>query len=307
MRRLLRIRHTFLYTRYSALRTAGLDARRRPLHPAQPSSSATAAASVRWFQPSRPPPIPPFHSMALRVLFAGKLKPQDPWQIWEFAGWRSPTARSRRRGRLRSSFLSAGRPRRVCAQNRRPLRDRDSPISTVESRSRSLIGPAISCPPMFFATAASCSKLHTRSEPALPELYTVYSDGSGVESYRCDHGAARHSGSKSARATLFLSPQSRSRAIHVGHGPGGPISAPAGEYAGEVARDLLRRLAPAWRAEVERALSTDAVDAGLADSAPRRSRTKSRRCPARPRSPRVHSRTAIPRACMTGQMPTCFA
>ena len=27
-----------------------------------------------------------------------------------------------------------------------------------------------------------------------PELYTVYSDGSGVESYRCDHGQARYSG-----------------------------------------------------------------------------------------------------------------
>jgi len=29
---------------------------------------------------------------------------------------------------------------------------------------------------------------------ATPELYLVYSDGSGVESYRCDHGAARWGG-----------------------------------------------------------------------------------------------------------------
>ena len=34
-----------------------------------------------------------------------------------------------------------------------------------------------------------------------PELYLVYADGSGVESYRCDHGTARWGGKQLARAT----------------------------------------------------------------------------------------------------------
>ena len=47
---------------------------------------------------------------------------------------------------------------------------------------------------IFFTTAESLFAPDIRLGAEItPEIYTVYSDGSGVESYRCDHGNARHS------------------------------------------------------------------------------------------------------------------
>ena len=70
---------------------------------------------------------------------------------------------------------------------------------------------------------------------ATPEMFLVYSDGSGVESYRCDHGTARWGGSQLASgdvvfthgATLarFTSPLANEERI----------VAPHAEYAGAIA------------------------------------------------------------------------
>ena len=67
------------------------------------------------------------------------------------------------------------------------------------------------------------------------ELYLVYSDGSGVESYRCDHGAPRWGGHQLASGDVvfthgaslarFTSPLAREERI----------AAPAGTYAGNIA------------------------------------------------------------------------
>ena len=81
---------------------------------------------------------------------------------------------------------------------------------------------------------------HRRRAGTTPELYTVYSDGSGEEAVRCDHAAARQAGGRAdarqlptgdivfaqagrlARFTSALAHQS-------------PIAAPPGDYAGDVA------------------------------------------------------------------------
>jgi hypothetical protein len=39
---------------------------------------------------------------------------------------------------------------------------------------------------------------------ATPELYLVYADGSGVESYRCDHGNARWGGRHLANGDIVF-------------------------------------------------------------------------------------------------------
>jgi hypothetical protein len=68
-----------------------------------------------------------------------------------------------------------------------------------------------------------------------PELYLVYSDGSGVESYRCDHGKARWGGRQLANGDVafthgtslarFTSPLAHEQ----------PVIAPRAEYAGAIA------------------------------------------------------------------------
>jgi hypothetical protein len=71
-------------------------------------------------------------------------------------------------------------------------------------------------------------------EGAISELYTVYTDGSGIESYRCDHGDSRYSGKQvSSGAIVFTRDGSLARFTSaLAHEVA--ISAPAGSYAGDV-------------------------------------------------------------------------
>jgi hypothetical protein len=171
-----------------------------------------------------------------RVLFAGKLKAQDPWQIWEIA-------------------LDGGAPRRInsgpgdCV---RPFYLPDTRIVYArKSMGRFVIeavdlsggkplpltyGPANFLPTDVLRDGRILFEAgYPLGTETTPEIYTVYSDGSGVESYRCDHGKARHQGRQtnsgdivfSSSAGLARFTSARAQEIH--------ISAPAGEYAGDVA------------------------------------------------------------------------
>ena len=66
------------------------------------------------------------------------------------------------------------------------------------------------------------------------ELYTIYTDGSGVESYRCDHGHSRHSGKQLASGdVVFVRDGDLSRFTSaVAHEM--PVGAPRAAYAGDV-------------------------------------------------------------------------
>ncbi len=139
------------------------------------------------------------------VLFAGRQRPSDHWQIWEVN-------------------LAGGAPRRVttCAD------DCVRPFYLPESRvvyARKSVGRFV----IEAAELASGKALQLTYGPGnflptdvlrdgrilfessyplgskgTPELYTVYSDGSGVESYRCDHGRARHSGRQLASGDIVF-------------------------------------------------------------------------------------------------------
>jgi hypothetical protein len=80
-----------------------------------------------------------------------------------------------------------------------------------------------------------------------PEIYIVYSDGSGVESYRCDHGPARYAARQhSSGDTVFatshaLAKFTSARAQQL------RIVSPAGEYAGEIAETATSEWLLAWR------------------------------------------------------------
>ncbi len=82
-----------------------------------------------------------------------------------------------------------------------------------------------------------------------PEIYTVYSDGSGVESYRCDHGAARYAGKQIPSGDIvfthgkglarFTSPLAHEEAI----------ASPAGEYSGDVVSTASGEWLVSWRSK----------------------------------------------------------
>lgn len=212
-------------------------------------SASGRHALVRDFAASADPSLS-FDAKA--VLFAGKQKPQDHWQIWEIA-------------------LANGTPRQLtaCADDCiRPFYlPGDRIVYARKSDGRFVIeaaalsnGQAVA--PIVGLTYGAGSSLPTDilrdgrilfeaispfGPDGTPELYTVYSDGSGVESYRCDHGNAHYAGKQvSSDDIVFASSLGLSRFTSaLAHEI--RIAAPTGEYSGDVAETSSGNWLLSWR------------------------------------------------------------
>ncbi len=183
------------------------------------------------------------------VLFAGKQRAEDYWQIWEIS-------------------LEGGGPRRItnCAQDCiRPLYLPDNRLVYSENvngrfviQSVSIDGgkplaltywPGSSLPSdvlrdgrvLFESTFPS-------GEKEISELYTMYSDGSGVESYRCDHGRARYSGKQIPSGDVVFAAEGRLTRFTSALAKQVELAAPRGEYAGDVAESASGEWLLPWRA-----------------------------------------------------------
>ena len=189
-----------------------------------------------------------------RVLFSGKRKAEDPWQIWEIA-------------------LDGGEPRRVTSTSDNCIRPfylpEDRVVYARKTAGRFVIETADLAggkplaltygPRSFLATDVLRDGRilfgagYPLGADANPEIYTVYSDGSGVESYRCDHGKARHQGKQISSGDIVFASgpglarftSARAQQIH--------ISAPVGEYAGDVAETSSGDWLLPWRANAKTA------------------------------------------------------
>jgi hypothetical protein len=183
-----------------------------------------------------------------KILFAGRAHPQDSWQIWEIT-------------------LSEGEPRRITSGNNDCIRpfylpdDRITYACKIEGKFvielSDLAGGKVLPLTYISANALPTDVLrdgrilfeagYPLGTDGTPELYTVYSDGSGIESYRCDHGPARHSGRQNSSGDIVfatakgLARFTSARAQQVG------ISAPAGDYAGDIAESASGEWILPWR------------------------------------------------------------
>jgi hypothetical protein len=182
------------------------------------------------------------------VLFAGKQSAVDPWQIWEL------TLADRSLRKVITTTTDAVRPfylpggRMVWAQ-RAPwgfqlesAEDGHLPGYTFLNPTA---GPGVL--PLTYMQASAFPAdvladgriLFEAGFPlgagTTPELYLVYSDGSGVESYRCDHGKARWGGRQLANGdVVFTHGASLARFTSpLAHEQ--PVIAPRAEYAGAIA------------------------------------------------------------------------
>ena len=183
-----------------------------------------------------------------RVLFAGKAHAADAWQIWEVSLQGGP-ARQITTGVedcIRAFYLPDDRV--VYTRN---LHGR----FVIEALDLSGGKPlALTHIP---ASAIPSDILHdgrivfSAGNPLgvgeIPEIYTVYSDGSGVESYRCDHGGARHSAKQDSFGDLiFVSAKglgrfTSARALAM------PLQAPVGEFGGDFAETAKGNWLLSWR------------------------------------------------------------
>jgi hypothetical protein len=182
------------------------------------------------------------------VLFAGKQAAGDAWQIWEM----TLADRAVRRiiagegDAIRPLYLPSGRlvyARHTSEGFRLEAAGKDggllnAPIdaAAVESTLALSYVPGSAVPTDVLQDGRVLFESgFPLGAGAMAELYTVYSDGSGVESYRCDHGRPRWGGKQLASGDVvfthgntlarFTSPLAHEAAI----------AAPHAEYAGGIA------------------------------------------------------------------------
>ena len=179
------------------------------------------------------------------VLFAGKKNANDRWQIWEL------TLSDRSVRKVIETGADAERPfylpggRMVWAQRT---------AHGFQLESAEIGGNSSQASPPTTAAILPLVYTQANSFPAdvlkdgrilfesgfplgsgsTPELYLVYSDGSGVESYRCDHGSPRWGGHQlSAGDVVFTHGSSLARFTSpLDHEE--PIAAPSANYVGAI-------------------------------------------------------------------------
>jgi hypothetical protein len=72
---------------------------------------------------------------------------------------------------------------------------------------------------------------------SIAELYTVYTDGSGVEAYRCDHGRSRQSGKQLASGDVAFARDGKLFRFTSALAHEVAIATPSGAYTGDVIED----------------------------------------------------------------------
>lgn len=183
-----------------------------------------------------------------RVLFAGKSRPNDPWQIWEIS-LKGGTARQVTKGSencIRPFYLPDDRLVYARKVNGRFVIEAldlggGKPIVLTHAPANAVPSDILHDGRIVFSAASPLGTGKT------PEIYTVYSDGSGVESYRCDHGAARHSAAQDhAGDLIFVSEKGLSRFTSA-RAHAMPLSAPDGEFAGDFRETTKGEWLVSWR------------------------------------------------------------
>jgi len=183
-----------------------------------------------------------------RVLFAGKHTAAEPWQIWELTLGDHSLRKliASESDAIRPFYLPSGRlvyaqhtvhgfQLMIAGSEAAPLL---APIDDNAQQSALPLSymPGSAVPVDVLSDGRILFESgYPLGSAAMPEMYLVYSDGSGVESYRCDHGRARWGGRQLASGDVvfthgtslarFTSPLAHEESIE----------APHAEYAGSIA------------------------------------------------------------------------
>lgn len=184
---------------------------------------------------------------AKTILFAGKQNAGDLWQIWEM------TLADRSVRKVISTDADAERPlylpggRMVWAE-RTPWGFQLKSAEDGHPPAQPFLNPtATGLLPLTYTRASAFPAdvladgriLFEAGYPlgsgSTPELFLVYADGSGVESYRCDHGRARWGGKQLASGDVVFTHGSSLGRFTSPLAHEVPIVAPYAEYAGAIA------------------------------------------------------------------------
>jgi hypothetical protein len=187
-----------------------------------------------------------------RVLFAGKRKAEDPWQIWEIAlaGGESHRITSGDEDCVRPFYLPEDR---VVYARKTAGRFAIETVSLAGGKPLPLTyGPANFLPSDVLRDGRILFEAaYPLGADAVPEIYTVYSDGSGVESYRCDHGPARHSAKQIRSGDIVLASSHGLARFTSARAQEVSMAIPPGEYAGDIVETPAGDWLVPWRADAK--------------------------------------------------------
>jgi hypothetical protein len=185
---------------------------------------------------------------AKTVLFAGKQAANDPWQIWEFtlANHSLRKLIAATTDAIRPFYLPAGR---LVYAHRTPRgfqlevagKEADQLFAPIDAQAGSTVLPLSYIPASAIPADVMLDGriLFEAGFPlgsgSIPEMYLVYSDGSGVESYRCDHGLARWGGRQLASGDVVFTHGTGLARFTSPLAQEAPVAAPHAGYAGAIA------------------------------------------------------------------------
>jgi hypothetical protein len=235
----------FLYTQ-----TARYDAARADRFPAGATLKIWSGAESRALVPSFAWSADACVSFdAKRVLFAGKPKASDAWQIWEMA-------------------LPAGVPRRLTKFSD----DAIAPFYLTDERivyarrtasgfqlETALVGGSdvnrlTYSPGDHIATAVLRDGriLFDGPHASGRDVFTVYADGTGVETVRCDHGRDRHAGAELASGDIVFATEGSLARFTSARAAQVEFRSPGGEFAGPGAEIAPGEWLATWRPSADR-------------------------------------------------------
>ncbi len=195
-----------------------------------------------------------------RVLFAGKQRSGDHWQIWEMPLDSGEPRRvtTSEEDCIRPLYLPEDRVVYACKTDGRFVIEaqelpRGKALALTYGEENALPSDVLHDGRILFGSAyrAGSQASSQVTTQATPEIYTVYSDGSGVESYRCDHGKARHGGRQVSSGDIVFAAGAGLAKFTSARAQQVAIDVPAGEYDGEVAEIASGEWLVSWRASAK--------------------------------------------------------
>jgi len=172
---------------------------------------------------------------AKTVLFAGKKSAGDPWQVWEL------TLADHCVRQVTTGTADAVRPLYLPGRRlvfaRRGAQGFQLIAADLDGKNELPLTymPASALPADVLADGRILFEAgFPLGSGTTPELYLVYSDGSGVESYRCDHGAARWGGHQLASGDVVFTHGASLARFTSPLAHEDRIAAPRADYAGGV-------------------------------------------------------------------------
>ena len=184
------------------------------------------------------------------VLFSGKRNPIDHWQVWEVSaiGGKPRQITRCQDDCIRPLYVPPDRfvyAHRIAGKfvleivslNDAP----DKPLQLTRAPGNFLPLDVLRDGRVLFEAA------YPLDENTLPELYTVYTDGSGVESYRCDHGHDHSAGKQLSSGDIVFARDGSLYRFTSALAHEVAIPSPAGVYAGDVAEAANSTWLVSWR------------------------------------------------------------